>query len=93
MEGGDFLGTIYWLWRLYLTWGLIVQSVVAFLILSINTMIMGTNKDKTVQAHWGANVAAIVFYCLTIISAGLLWAFPPSAAAKEIVEGVQKAFM
>jgi len=93
MEGGDFFGTLYWIWRIYLTWGLIVQSVIAFLILSINTIIMGTNKDKTVQAHWAANVSAIVFYCFTLVSIALLYYFPPSNAAAQIADGIQKAFM
>ena len=93
MEGGDFMSILYWLWRAYLTYGLIVQSVVAFLILSINTMIMGANKDKTVQAHWGANVAAIVFYCMAIVSAGVLWYFPASVEQAHAVASVAKAFL
>jgi len=93
MEGGDFMQTVYWLWRMYLTWGLIVQSVVAFLILSINTMVMGANKDKTVQAHWSANVASIVFYCFALLSAGILWYFPANIAQAQAVATVAKAFL
>jgi uncharacterized integral membrane protein len=92
MELKEVSKSIYWLWTMYITWGLIVQSVVAFLILFINTCIMGQNKDKTVQSHWAANVSAIVFYILAIISGLILYYFPANAIQAKAVETVAKAF-
>ena len=92
MEGGDFLENISWFWKLYLQWGLPASSSIAFIILSINTAIMGENKDKTVQAHWIANVVAIVFYCLAIFTAIILWFLQPNVPSIPIVEAVTKTF-
>jgi len=93
MEGGDFFKTLYWIWTIYITWGLIAQSIIGFSILSFNTMVMGWNKDPAVKAHWAANVAAIVFYILAVISALLLWWFPVNAQQAQAVTSVAKAFM
>ena len=76
MEIKTIINTIYWLWGLYINYGLIAQSIIAFSILSFNTMVMGWNKDPTVKAHWAANVTAITFYLLAIMCALILWLFP-----------------
>ena len=92
MDSKEILTFIYWLWTMYITWGLIVQSVVAFLILCINTWAMSSNKDKTVQNHYAANIAAIIFYCLAIMSGLILYFFPANAIQAKAVETVAKAF-
>jgi hypothetical protein len=76
MNGGSIMGVAYTIWRMYIAWGLVVQSLIAFIILSINTIVMGYNKDKTVQSHWIANIFSIVFYVLAISCALILWFFP-----------------
>jgi len=93
MEGGEFLSTLYWLWTIYITWGLIAQSIIAFSILSFNTMVMGWNKDPTVKAYWAANVAAITFYLLAILCAIILWFFPVNIQQAQAVTSVANAFM
>jgi hypothetical protein len=93
MEGGDFFKTLYWVWTIYITWGLIAQSIIGFSILSFNTMVMGWNKDPAVKAHWAANVASITFFLLAVMCALLLWAFPVNPYQDIQLTNIAKPFM
>jgi hypothetical protein len=76
MSGGTIMGIAYNIWKVYIAWGVLVQSLIAFIILSINTIVMGYNKDKTVQSHWIANVFSIVFYVLATLCGLFLYVYP-----------------
>lgn len=88
----DFYETIFWLWKLYITYGLVFGSVVGLLILFGNTIAMSYNKEKNVQPYWIANIFSLCFYSLAILAGLILWFFPANAIQAQAVATVAKAF-